>query len=66
METQTTDQQPTTPEAAEDQVPADAQTTEPPGPAIFQSDAPFSHVDDSWPACLSTPTSGFWDNPTFI
>lgn len=39
---------------------------EPPEPALFQSDAVFSHVDDSWPACLSNPASGFWDNLTFI
>ena len=35
-------------------------------PAIYQSSTPFSSVDDSWPACLGTPSSGFWDNLQFI
>lgn len=48
--------EPTPPEPAAEQ----------PEQALFQSDAEFNHVDDSWPACLRTPKSGFWDNLTFI
>lgn len=35
-------------------------------PAIYQSPAILTSMEDSWPACLGTPSSGFWDNPTFI
>ena len=56
----------TPPTGAEQQQPAVTPPEEPSEKAIFQSDAEFNHVDDSWPACLRTPKSGFWDNVTFI
>ena len=48
--------------------PSEPPATEPesPEPAIYQSAATLTTVDDSWPACLSTPKSGFWDNLQFI
>ncbi|MBD5163361.1 MAG: hypothetical protein HDT09_01495 [Bacteroidales bacterium] len=52
--------------AEQQQQPAVTPPEEPSEKAIFQSDAEFNHVDDSWPACLRTPKSGFWDNVTFI
>lgn len=56
----------TSPTEATGQPAAAAPADEQADKAIFQSDAEFNHVDDSWPACLRTPKSGFWDDLTFI